>query len=94
MVLVVVALLVRVRLLIGRIGRVMVPVGMAVGVVVVVVRKSDGCCGRRHLAGYEPSGRGEGRLLSRSIGSLAIVSDSEVKKSQEQRERRFEMVES
>lgn len=90
----VVALLVRVRLLVGRIGRVMVPVGVAVGVVVVVVRESDGCCGRRHLAGYEPSGRGEGRLLSRSIGSLAMVSNLDVKKLKEQRERCCGMVES
>jgi hypothetical protein len=39
-------------LLVGRVWRVMVPV--AVGVVMVVVRESDGGSGRRHLAGYEP----------------------------------------
>lgn len=38
-------------LLVGRVWRVVVPVGMAVGVVMVVVRKSDSCCRRRHLAG-------------------------------------------
>lgn len=44
-------------LLIGRIGRLMVPMGVAVGVM-VVVRKSDSGSGCRHWAGYEPSGRG------------------------------------
>lgn len=49
-----------VRLLVGRVRRVMVPVsvGVGVGVGMVVVRESDGSGRRRHWAGYVPSGRG------------------------------------
>jgi hypothetical protein len=72
LVLVVVGAALLVLLLVGRIWWVVVPVG--VSVVVVVVRESDGCGRRRHLAGYEPSGRGEELQSSRSISSFAIES--------------------